>query len=62
MARFPEIQRLAREEANAILGYGPESVKPTADQCREMKYIDAIIKEVMQAKDVLLTFILTLLQ
>ncbi|RIA86494.1 cytochrome P450 [Glomus cerebriforme] len=43
LAKYPEIQEKARAEVISILGN--ESVIPTSDQLKEMKYIYAIIKE-----------------
>ncbi|GBB96425.1 hypothetical protein RclHR1_02750017 [Rhizophagus clarus] len=43
LARFPEMQKRAREEVIRMIG---NEVKiPTAEQLKEMKYVNAIIKE-----------------
>lgn len=46
MGRNKEIQRKAREEVIAILGDQPEDVLPTIEETKQMKYLDAVIKEV----------------
>lgn len=46
MGRNKEIHRKAREEVIAILGDQPEDVLPTVEETKQMKYLDAIIKEV----------------
>ncbi|RIA91638.1 cytochrome P450 [Glomus cerebriforme] len=43
LAKYPEMQEKARAEVISILGNEP--VIPTSDQLKEMKYINAIIKE-----------------
>ncbi|KAJ1919174.1 hypothetical protein H4219_002121 [Mycoemilia scoparia] len=45
LARAPEIQQLAREEAIKILGDEPKDIMPTFEQAKSLKYIDQIIKE-----------------
>ncbi|CEG79632.1 hypothetical protein RMATCC62417_14075 [Rhizopus microsporus] len=46
LAKHPEIQERARQEAIRILGDGPEDIVPTFDQLKELSYINMIIKEV----------------
>jgi hypothetical protein len=46
MGRNKEIQKKAREEVLSILGNKPEDVLPTKEDLKEMKYLDAVIKEV----------------
>lgn len=46
MGRNKEIQKKAREEVLSILGDKPENVLPTKEDLKEMKYLDAVIKEV----------------
>jgi cytochrome P450 len=46
MGRNKEVQRRAREEVISILGDQPEDVLPTLDETKQMKYLDAVIKEV----------------
>ncbi|CAO3625785.1 unnamed protein product [Mucor hiemalis] len=48
MGRNKEIQRKAREEVIAILGDQPEDVLPTVEETKQMKYLDAIIKETLR--------------
>ncbi|KAF7721363.1 cytochrome P450-dit2 [Apophysomyces ossiformis] len=45
LALHKDIQRKAREEAFTILGDEPVDVFPSIQQCRQMRYIDMIIKE-----------------
>jgi hypothetical protein len=40
------MQQKAREEVILVLGDGPDSVRPTTEEIREMKYVDAVLKEV----------------
>lgn len=46
MGRNKEIQKKAREEVLSILGDKPEDVLPTKEDLKEMKYLDAVIREV----------------
>lgn len=46
MGRNKEIQKKAREEVLSILGDTPEDVLPTKEDLKEMKYLDAVIREV----------------
>ncbi|KAI9264946.1 cytochrome P450 [Phascolomyces articulosus] len=45
LAANPEIQEKAREEAIRLLGDEPKDIIPSADQLREMPYINMFIKE-----------------
>lgn len=46
MGRNKDIQRKAREEVLSVLGDEPADVLPTKEDLKEMKYLDAVIKEV----------------
>ncbi|CAI2177310.1 11164_t:CDS:10 [Funneliformis geosporum] len=46
LARYPEMQEKAREEVISILGNEP--ITPTMEQLKEMKYINAVIKEALR--------------
>ena len=48
MGRNKEIQKKAREEVLSILGDKPEDVLPTKEDLKEMKYLDAVIKETLR--------------
>ncbi|KAI8075069.1 cytochrome P-450 cyp509A1 [Gongronella butleri] len=48
LARNPDIQEKARQEALKILGDKPEDIVPTAEDIRGMTYINAIMKETMR--------------
>ncbi|KAG2219147.1 hypothetical protein INT45_002338 [Circinella minor] len=48
LARHPEMQERAREEAIRVLGNEPTNIRPTVEQSREMTYIEQIIKEVLR--------------
>ena len=46
MGRDKNIQKKAREEVLSVLGDDPEDVLPTKEDLKELKYLDAVIKEV----------------
>lgn len=46
MGRNKDIQKKAREEVLSVLGDEPQDVLPTKEDLKEMKYLDAVIKEV----------------
>lgn len=46
LAVHPHIQEKARQEALRVLGDEPIDICPTAEQCKQLKYIDMFIKEV----------------
>lgn len=46
LAAYPDVQEKARQEALRVLGSEPADIRPTAEQCKEFKYIDMVIKEV----------------
>ncbi|CEP14750.1 hypothetical protein [Parasitella parasitica] len=48
MGRNKDIQKKAREEVISILGDAPENVLPTKEDLKEMKYLDAVIKETLR--------------
>ncbi|KAG1050119.1 hypothetical protein G6F43_007586 [Rhizopus delemar] len=48
LAKNKEIQEKARKEAIRILGDGPEDIAPTAEQLKELDYINMIIKETLR--------------
>ncbi|KAI9490119.1 cytochrome P450 [Zychaea mexicana] len=48
LAKHPELQERAREEAYRVLGNEPKDIGPTVEQSRQMTYIDQIIKEVLR--------------
>ncbi|KAL1917664.1 uncharacterized protein VTP21DRAFT_4057 [Calcarisporiella thermophila] len=48
LAIFPEIQELARQEVDRILGGSNPMKIPSIEDCRNMKYIDCIIKETLR--------------
>ncbi|KAI9256666.1 cytochrome P450 [Phascolomyces articulosus] len=48
LAKHPEMQERAREEAQRVLGNEPRNIRPTVEQSREMTYIEQIIKEVLR--------------
>lgn len=47
MGRNKEIQEKARAEVISVLGDKPENIIPTVEDTKKMKYLDAIIKEVI---------------
>lgn len=46
MGRNKSIQKKAREEVLSVLGDEAKDVLPTKEDLKEMKYLDAVIKEV----------------
>ncbi|KAJ8659175.1 hypothetical protein O0I10_005214 [Lichtheimia ornata] len=48
LAKNPDMQRKAREEAIKVLGDEPQDVFPTLEQTREFPYINMIIKETLR--------------
>jgi len=46
MGRNKNIQKKAREEVLSVLGDEAKDVLPTKEDLKEMKYLDAVIKEV----------------
>ncbi|KAI9493687.1 cytochrome P-450 cyp509A1 [Zychaea mexicana] len=48
LARHPDIQQKAREEAIKVLGNESTDILPTKDQLRNMPYINQIIKETLR--------------
>lgn len=46
LARYADVQEKARKQVIEVLGDEKRDVFPTAEQLKEMKYIDMIIKEV----------------
>ncbi|KAL1922699.1 uncharacterized protein VTP21DRAFT_10238 [Calcarisporiella thermophila] len=48
LAIFPEIQELARQEVDRILGDADRMQIPSVEQCRNMKYIECIVKETLR--------------
>lgn len=48
MAKYPEVQKRAREEAIKIFGDAPEDIFPTNDQINELQYINQAIKETLR--------------
>ncbi|KAI8147891.1 cytochrome P450 [Fennellomyces sp. T-0311] len=48
LAVNPDIQNKAREEATRLLGTNSEDILPTLQQCRNMPYLNAIIKETLR--------------
>ncbi|KAI9360255.1 cytochrome P450 [Pilaira anomala] len=48
LAKYPEIQERAREEALAILGDEPVDVLPTIEETKQMTYINQVIKETLR--------------
>lgn len=50
LAKYPEIQQRAREEARSILGDSPKNIIPTVEDTKKMDYINQIIKEVCDKK------------
>ncbi|GAN04773.1 cytochrome P450 [Mucor ambiguus] len=48
MGRNKDIQKKAREEVLSVLGDEPEDVLPTKEDFKEMKYLDAVIKETLR--------------
>ncbi|KAI8982296.1 cytochrome P450 [Mycotypha africana] len=48
LAKNPEIQQRAREEAEEILGKGPGDVLPTLEQTKAATYIDHVMKETLR--------------
>ncbi|KAI9263216.1 cytochrome P450 [Phascolomyces articulosus] len=57
LAMNPEIQKKAREEVNSILGNEPVDIIPTLEQCRNLKYIDLIIKETLRTSPPIVTVV-----
>ncbi|GAA5814312.1 hypothetical protein MFLAVUS_007806 [Mucor flavus] len=51
LAKYPEIQQRAREEAISILGDEPKDVLPTGDETKQMNYINQVIKESLRISD-----------
>nr|BDB32877.1 cytochrome P450 monooxygenase [Thamnidium elegans] len=45
LARFPEAQKKAREEAISILGDDPKDVLPSVENTKKMNYITQVMKE-----------------
>ncbi|CAO3627023.1 unnamed protein product [Cunninghamella blakesleeana] len=48
LAKYPEVQKRAREEAIKIFGDAPEDISPTDAQISELKYINQAIKETLR--------------
>ncbi|OBZ89858.1 hypothetical protein A0J61_02096 [Choanephora cucurbitarum] len=48
LAANPDIQHRARQEVLSVLGNEPKGVHPTLEQIKHMRYIYAIIKEVLR--------------
>ncbi|KAI8140957.1 cytochrome P450 [Fennellomyces sp. T-0311] len=48
MAKHPEIQQKAREEAIRVLGNEPQDIIPTLQQTKEMIYLNMVIKETLR--------------
>ncbi|KAL9559225.1 hypothetical protein MBANPS3_000542 [Mucor bainieri] len=48
MGRNKDIQKKAREDVLSVLGDEPEDVLPTREDLKEMKYLDAVIKETLR--------------
>ncbi|ORY94215.1 cytochrome P450 [Syncephalastrum racemosum] len=48
MARHPDVQEKARQEALSILGDGSDDVTPTFEQTKQMTYLNAVIKETLR--------------
>ncbi|CAO3618725.1 unnamed protein product [Cunninghamella echinulata] len=48
LAKRPDIQQRAREEAIKIFGDEPSDISPTADQLKELVYINQVIKETLR--------------
>lgn len=46
LAKYPDIQRKARQKVIEVFGEERQDVLPTAEQLKELKYIDMILKEV----------------
>ncbi|GAA5801592.1 hypothetical protein HPULCUR_007040 [Helicostylum pulchrum] len=51
LAKYPEIQQRAREEAISILGDEPNDVLPMGDETKQMNYINQVIKESLRISD-----------
>lgn len=47
-AANPDIQERARQEVIAILGDEPKDIIPTAEQLRQMTFLDNCIKETLR--------------
>lgn len=45
LARDPDLQQKAREEAISVLGDAPEDVYPTAEDIKQLHFINRVIKE-----------------
>ncbi|KAI9306770.1 cytochrome P450 [Cunninghamella echinulata] len=48
LAKHPDVQQRAREEAIKIFGDEPADISPTADQLKELVYINQVIKETLR--------------
>ncbi|KAI7899442.1 cytochrome P450 [Cokeromyces recurvatus] len=48
LAKYPHIQQKARDEAIRILGDEPFDILPTADQLKQIVYINQVIKETLR--------------
>ncbi|CEP08816.1 hypothetical protein [Parasitella parasitica] len=48
LAKHPEFQQRAREEALSILGDTPNDILPSSEQLKQMNYINQVIKETLR--------------
>ncbi|KAG2200780.1 hypothetical protein INT46_002171 [Mucor plumbeus] len=48
LAKYPEMQKLAREEVLSIFGDAPEDIIPSFDQLKQLDYLNQIIKETLR--------------